>query len=254
MYKVDLNCDIGEGYGTYKICADESKLMDHITSVNIACGFHAGDPNTMLGTVKLAKDKGLSIGAHPGLPDLIGFGRRNMSVTEMEVYNMVLYQIGALYAFVKAQGVELAHVKPHGALYNMAVKDIKIARGIAQAVYDFNPKLFLYGSFNGELIKAGNKLGLKTINEVFADRTYQQDGSLTPRSEANSMITNENQSFEQVLKMIKKSEVTAVDGQLIKIKADTVCIHGDGENALSVLQNLNKQLRLNKINIEPLRA
>jgi 5-oxoprolinase (ATP-hydrolysing) subunit A len=254
MFTVDLNCDMGEDFGVYNIGADESKLMDHITSANIACGFHAGDPDCIKKTVQLAIDKGISIGAHPGLPDLVGFGRRNMNITAQEAYNMVLYQIGALSAFVQAAGSKLNHVKPHGALYNMAAKDVTLARSIAQAVFDFDPTLILFGAFNSELIRAGEKINLKTVNEVFADRTYQADGSLTPRTQPNCFVTDEVLAFTQVLEMITSSRIKTTDGEYVAIEADTVCVHGDGPHALTFVKALRQKLTEHHIVIQPFGA
>jgi UPF0271 protein len=254
MFTIDLNCDMGESFGIYSVGADESKLMDHITSANIACGFHAGDPDCIKRTVQLAIDKGISIGAHPGLPDLVGFGRRNMHITAQEAYNMVLYQIGALSAFVQAAGSKLNHVKPHGALYNMASKDAILARSIAQAVFDFDPTLILFGAFNSELIKAGENINLKTVNEVFADRTYQTDGFLTPRTEPNCFVTDETQAFNQVFEMITNSHVRTTSGEYVVIKADTVCVHGDGPHALTFVKTLKQKLTEHHITIQPFRA
>lgn len=239
MYKVDLNCDMGESFGNYTLGHDE-EIMHYISSANIACGFHAGDPSTMNKTVRLAIENGVSIGAHPGFPDLQGFGRRNMSITPREAYEMVLYQMGALGAFVKAQGGSLHHVKPHGALYNMAAVDEDLATAIAEAVYHFEPQLILYGLAGSSLIKAGEKIGLTTASEVFADRTYQNDGTLTPRSQSNALISNTDTAITQVVKMVKEQKVTSIDGKDITIKADTICIHGDGAHALDFAKKIHE--------------
>src|SRR6201996_4976154 len=176
MQSIDLNCDMGEAFGNYTMPNDDT-LLDYITSANIACGFHAGDPEVMQHTVNMAIKKGVAIGAHPGLPDLQGFGRREMKITANEAYQMTIYQIGALFGFVKAAEGKLHHVKAHGALYNMAAKDAALAKAIVQAVHDFDASLILYGLANSEMIKAANQIGLKIASEVFADRTYQDDGS-----------------------------------------------------------------------------
>lgn len=241
MYRVDLNCDLGESFGAYKIGSDEA-ILEFVTSANIACGFHAGDPGVMRKTVKLALTNNVAIGAHPGLPDLLGFGRRNMSITPQEAYEMVVYQIGALAGFVKAEGGTMQHVKPHGALYNMAAKNQALSEAIAQAVYDVNPELILFGLSGSELVWAGDRLGLKTANEVFADRTYQSDGSLTPRTQPNAMVTDHQQAIEQVVKMVKEQSVTAQQGNEVAIKADTVCIHGDGAHALEFAKKIHEFL------------
>lgn len=246
LYRVDLNCDLGESFGTYKIGMDE-KILPFVTSANIACGFHAGDPGVMHKTVKLAIENGVSIGAHPGLPDLVGFGRRNINISPEEAYDMVVYQIGALNAFVKAEGGNLQHVKPHGALYNMAVKDQILAQAIAKAVYKVDSQLILFGLSGSELIKAGESIGLATASEVFADRTYQQDGSLTPRANKDAVISSSDVAIKQVIKMVREGTVLCQQGFDIPIKADTICIHGDGVHALTFAEEINKQLKAFKI-------
>ncbi|MBS4219754.1 LamB/YcsF family protein [Bacillus sp. FJAT-49711] len=251
MYRVDLNCDMGEGFGQYSLGHDE-EIMRYISSANIACGYHAGDPSTMNKAVKLAIENGVNIGAHPGFPDLQGFGRRNMAVSPQDVYELVLYQIGALSAFVKAQGGSLHHVKPHGALYNMAAIDKSLASEIAKAVYHFDPQLILYGLAGSEIIKAGEKLGLATANEVFADRTYQSDGTLTPRSNPNALTSNIDEFISQAIKMVKEQKVTSTVGIDIPVKADTICIHGDGSNALSFVQTIKEIFRKENISIKPI--
>lgn len=237
MFSVDLNCDLGESFGAFRI-GDDSEMMKYITSANIACGFHAGDPNIMFQTVEMAQKNGVKIGAHPGFPDLNGFGRRNMNLSNDEIYNIVLYQIGALQAFVKAQGVKLHHVKPHGALYNMCAVNPNLADAVAKAVFHLDSNLILFGLANSELIVAGNKYGLKTAQEVFADRTYQPDGTLTPRSEPNALITNDQQAIKQTIQMVKEKHVKAVNGEMIPIVADTICLHGDGKHAVSFAQKI----------------
>lgn len=241
MYKVDLNSDLGESFGAYKIGSDE-EILKYVTSVNIACGFHAGDPSVMRKTVKTALSNNVSIGAHPGLPDLIGFGRRNISITPNEAYDMVVYQIGALYGFIKAEGGTMQHVKPHGALYNMAAKDEKLAKAIAQAVYNVDSDLILFGLAGSESIKQGNLIGLRTVSEVFADRTYQSDGSLTPRSQSDAMVTNEKEAIERVIRMVKDKKVKCQQGNDINIEAETVCIHGDSARALNFAYEIKNTL------------
>lgn len=241
MYKVDLNCDMGESFGAYRIGTDES-ILPYITSANIACGFHAGDPAVMRQTVRMAMEKGVGIGAHPGLPDLQGFGRRNMDISPQEAYDLVVYQIGALCGFVQAEGGTIQHVKPHGALYNMAAQSRELSEAIARAVYNVNPELILFGLSGSELVKAGNGIGLRTASEVFADRTYQQDGSLTSRRLPNALITDTEQAVGQVVRMIKESKVTTVQGMEIPLRADTVCLHGDGAHALSFAQRIRERL------------
>jgi 5-oxoprolinase (ATP-hydrolysing) subunit A len=248
MTRIDLNCDFGESFGVYQL-GEEEEILRYVTSVNIACGFHAGDPLVMRKTVQMALERKVAIGAHPGFPDLLGFGRRNIAVTPEEAYAYVVYQIGALGAFVKAEGGTMSHVKPHGALYNMAAKDAALAEAIAKAVYDVDPTLILYGLAGSELIRAGKKIGLRTVNEVFADRTYQQDGSLTPRSNPRAVIVDEQEAVQQVLTMVKEKRVRSLQGIDVPIEAETVCIHGDGKKAVLFAKRLYEALRKEGVDV-----
>lgn len=248
MAKIDLNSDLGESFGAYTI-GNDGKVLQFISSANIACGFHAGDPHVMKNTVQLALANNVAIGAHPGLEDLRGFGRRTMNITPEEAYDITLYQVGALAGFVKSEGGKLQHVKPHGALYNMAAKDAKLADAIAEAIYKLNPELILFGLSGSQLIKAGERIGLKTASEVFADRTYQSDGSLTPRSKPGAVITDDEKAIKQVLKMAKEGLVTTVEGKDIKVKADTVCVHGDGVKALEFTNRIRQALAKESITV-----
>lgn len=248
MCQVDLNCDMGESYGRYTLGNDE-EMMKYITSANIACGFHAGDPKTMDETVQRALQHQVSIGAHPGFPDLNGFGRRLMQITSEEAYQIVLYQIGALQGFVQANGGQLHHVKPHGAFYNLAAANASIAEAIAEAIYKLNPELILYGLANSQLTLAGEKLGLRVAHEVFADRTYQKDGTLTPRNQEHALIHDPELAIQQVLTMIKEKRVHTVAGEEIPIQADTICIHGDGAQALQFVINIFNILKSEDIQI-----
>lgn len=232
MAKIDLNADLGEGS-----CAD-AELMTLVTSVNIACGFHAGDAQTMLESVRNAIKNGVAIGAHPSFPDRENFGRTAMVLPPETVYAQVLYQIGALDAMVRAQNDVMRHVKPHGMLYNQAAKDADLADAIARAVRDCNPQLILVGLAGSELIRAGERLGLTTRQEVFADRGYQPDGSLVPRTQAGALITDEGKALAQTLEMVRAGRVIAVDGTPAHVQADTVCLHGDGEHALQFARRL----------------
>jgi len=241
MYRVDLNCDLGESFGAYKLGVDE-EILPFVTSANIACGFHAGDPAVMRKTVMLALKNGVAIGAHPGLPDLVGFGRRQMDISPQEAYDIVVYQLGALAAFVKAEGASMQHVKPHGALYNMAAKSKPLSAAIAEAVYKVDSGLILFGLAGSELVAAGEKIGLQVAHEVFADRTYQQDGSLTSRKQPDALITNQEEAVQQVVRMIKEGQVLSRQGQDIPVKADTVCIHGDGKHALEFARKIREYL------------
>ncbi|TWE01115.1 UPF0271 protein [Neobacillus bataviensis] len=249
MYRVDLNCDMGESFGAYKMGTDE-EILDYVTSANIACGFHAGDPATMRKMVTLALEKGIAIGAHPGLPDLVGFGRRNMDISPQEAFDMIVYQIGALYGFVKAEGGKMQHVKPHGALYNMAAKSRELSDAIAQAVYKVDSDLILFGLSGSELVKAGQAIGLRTASEVFADRTYQQDGSLTPRRQPDAMITDDKLAIDQVIRMVKEGKVLSQQGVEVKIQAETVCIHGDGPHALNFARQIRELLINSDVNVQ----
>jgi len=232
---------MGEGFGAWTM-GDDAALLDHVTSANIACGFHAGDPGTIHRTVKLALEKGVAVGAHPSLPDLQGFGRRTMNVSAQEAYDLVVYQVGALAGFATACGGKLSHVKAHGALYNMAAKDAKLAQAIAQAVKDFDARLVLFGLAGSELVRAGEQAGLKTANEVFADRTYQADGSLTPRTQPDAMIHDSALALAQVRRMINEGKVKSINGPDIAVKADTLCIHGDEPNAVEFAMRIRAAL------------
>ncbi|UII54356.1 LamB/YcsF family protein [Cytobacillus spongiae] len=249
MPVIDINCDMGESFGAYTLGRDK-EILPFITSANIACGFHAGDPRTMRKTVQLALDHHVGIGAHPGLQDLVGFGRREMSISCEDVYDLVIYQVGALQAFVHAEGGSLQHVKPHGALYNLASKKQELADAIARAIYKINPKLILFGLANSELIRAGEKIGLPTASEVFSDRTYQKDGSLTSRKDPHALIHMEETAINQVIRMVKEQKVSSLQGIDVPIKAQTLCIHGDQDNAVAFARLISKQLRKNNIEIE----
>ncbi|MFC0472527.1 5-oxoprolinase subunit PxpA [Halalkalibacter kiskunsagensis] len=251
MKSVDLNCDLGESFGSFVVGQDEL-ILDHITSANIACGYHAGDHNVMAKTVKMAKEKGVSIGAHPGFPDLLGFGRRVIQTDPTDIYHFVIYQINALKGFCHIHDVPMNHVKPHGALFNMAAKDPLVAEAIARAVYDTDPSLVLFGLSGSELTKAGTHVGLTVANEVFADRTYQTDGTLTSRTEENALIHNTADAVEQVLTMVKTSTVRAVDGSTIPMQADTICVHGDGPSALEFAKELREALVSEEVTISPI--
>jgi len=249
MQVIDLNCDMGEAFGNYPMPNDDI-LMDYISSANIACGFHAGDPEVMQHTVKMAIKKGVAIGAHPGLPDLQGFGRREMKISANEAYQMTLYQIGALYGFVKAAGGKLHHVKAHGALYNMAAKDAALAKAIVEAIHDFDSTLILYALAGSEMVEVAKKTGLVTASEIFADCTYQDDGSLTPRTQRNALITDEQQSIAQVLMMVKQQQVVSVNKKNIPLKAETLCLHGDGLHAVEFAKMIRLKLQSEGITIK----
>lgn len=251
---IDLNCDLGESFGPWLMGNDQA-IMPFISSANIACGFHAGDFSTMRKTVQLALDNNIAIGAHPALPDLQGFGRRNLAVTPEEVYDMVIYQVGALQGFLKALGGKLNHVKPHGALYQMASKDKALATAIARAIADVgNGDVIFFGLSGSAMIEAGNDIGIPVANEVFADRTYQADGSLTARSEANALITDPKIAIRQVLQMVKEQSVTTTTQAIIPLKTDTICIHGDGVTALEFAQTIRDMLIQENIQIRAMQS
>lgn len=241
MKRIDLNADLGESFGAWRM-GDDSALLAQISSANIACGFHAGDPSIMQRTVALAMEHGVAIGAHVSLPDLQGFGRREMKVTPAEVHAMTLYQIGALHAFAHAAGTRLSHVKPHGALYNMAARDAALANAIARAVHDFDPRLRLFGLAGSALLEAGREQGLDVAAEAFADRRYRADGSLQPRSEAGAVIKDVDLATAQAIGIVRDGSVHAADGHIVPLHADTLCLHGDGANAVASARRLRGAL------------
>ena len=238
---IDLNCDMGESFGAWRMGQD-AEVMPWITSANIACGFHAGDFSTMQQTVLLAKKHGVAIGAHVSLPDLQGFGRRELRVTPDEAYALTLYQIGALSAFTRAAGTRLAHVKPHGALYNMAAKDAALADAIARAVHDFDKDLILVGLAGSALPAAGAAIGLRVAHEAFADRRYEADGSLTPRREADAVIHDIDAAVAQAVRIATKGNAETRDGRIIDVHADTICVHGDRDDAAVFARRLREAL------------
>jgi UPF0271 protein len=248
MLKLDMNSDMGESFGAYNM-GNDLEIMNYITSANIACGFHAGDPNTMHKTVAAAVERGVAVGAHPGLPDLQGFGRREMTVSALEVYDMTVYQVGALWAFARAMGTRLNHVKTHGALYNMTVKNRDLADAVARAVRDIDPTLLVYVA-NANMTDAALALGLPVAYEVFADRSYQDDGTLTPRSQPHAMIEDVNVSIDQVKKMVKEQYVTSQSGKRVTMRADTLCMHGDQPGAALFARSIRAALEADGIKIE----
>jgi 5-oxoprolinase (ATP-hydrolysing) subunit A len=251
MTSIDLNCDLGESFGAYVIGHDLA-VLPHVTSANIACGFHGGDPTVMRRTVAAALAHGVRIGAHPGLPDLAGFGRREMAITPDEAYDMTLYQIGALQVFAHAAQTRVHHVKPHGALYNMAARTRPLADAIARtrpladaiarAVRDADRQLILVGLAGSALIDAGRDIGLAVAQEVFADRAYRSDGSLVPRTEAGAVITDAAHAAQRAVEMVRTGTVLTVDGTHRPISADTICIHGDHANAAALAARLRSAL------------
>ncbi len=244
MRSIDLNCDMGEGL------SNDAALMPFISSANIACCYHAGTLETMQQTVELAVQHHVAVGAHPGFADKENFGRTEMMLPQKALYSLVSAQIIALYKICIQQEISLHHVKPHGALYNMAARDAETANTIAQAIKDIDENIILYGLSGSHLISEANKLNLKTVSEVFADRTYQDDGSLTSRKEKNALIEDENVSVQQVLQMILQQTVTSVSGKPVNIVAETVCIHGDGKHAVAFAKKIDQTLKQYHIEIK----
>ncbi len=250
--RIDLNSDLGESFGPWPMGQDAS-LMESISSANVACGFHAGDPAAMRATITLAREKGVAIGAHPGFQDLAGFGRREITASPQEVEDLVLYQVSALAGMASAQGVRLQHVKAHGALYNMACRDRALADAIAKAVAGFDRSLILFGLPNSELLRAGEAAGLAVAAEVFADRAYDPDGSLTSRARPGSVIHDAPRVVERAIKMVRDQQVIAVDGSTITLTAETMCLHGDTPGAAALAREIRRGLESAGVRISALR-
>ncbi|HEX7520051.1 MAG TPA: 5-oxoprolinase subunit PxpA [Candidatus Deferrimicrobium sp.] len=247
--QIDLNCDMGEGYGRYVLGNDEA-VIPLVSSVNVACGFHASDPSTMRRTVKLAKEWNVAVGAHPSFPDRVGFGRREMSASPAEIRDDVIYQLGALLAFCKAEGVPLRHVKPHGALYNLAARDIEAATAIAAAVRSVDPSLYLVGLCGSAMVAAARETGLKFAPEAFADRGYRKDGRLVSRKEHGAVLDDPEVVAERVVRMVRDGEVITVDGTGIPIDPKTVCVHGDTPGVVALLRAIRSRLEREKIGVK----
>ncbi|MBT9775637.1 5-oxoprolinase subunit PxpA [Clostridium sp. MCC353] len=241
MFRIDLNSDLGESFGAYRMEGDE-EIIKYVTSVNVACGWHAGDPMVMDRTVKLAKKYGAGIGAHPGYPDLMGFGRRKMILSPMEIKNYMKYQIGALDAFVRSEGLKMQHVAPHGALGNACQYDREISRAICEAVCEVDKELMIYYCAGAVLGQEARRMGLQTASEIFADRAYEEDLSLVPRSRPGSMITDEEEAVLRSIRMIKEGKVTTIGGKDVDIKGDTLCVHGDGPKAMEFVKKICRAL------------
>ncbi len=242
MYQIDLNCDLGESFGRYTLGMDE-EVLPYISSANIACGYHASDPVIMEKTVQMAKANGVHVGAHTGFPDLLGFGRRNMTLSAKEAKTYTMYQIGALEGFCRAAGVPLYHVKPHGAFYNMAAKDYDLAYAICEGIAAIDTNIALLGLSNSQMEKAAKTVGLTYKQEVFADRAYEDDGTLVARSKPGAMIEEEELAISRVIHMIKKGTITSINGKEIEIKADSLCVHGDGVKALAFVKRICQTLK-----------
>jgi UPF0271 protein len=249
--RIDLNCDMGESFGPWSLGADAA-VMPSITSANVACGFHAGDPSVMRRTVRLARDRGVAVGAHPGFPDLVGFGRREIKATPDEVEDFIVYQVGALSAIAASEGVRLQHVKAHGALYNMAVHDRALAAAIARAVASIDAGLILFGLPGSEILEAGRAAGLRVAAEAFADRAYEADGTLRSRRHADAIVHDPEQVVARVLRMVRDRKVVAVDGTPVDLAAETVCVHGDTPGAADLTARIRAALDAAGVDVRPI--
>lgn len=248
---VDLNSDVGESFGAYKIGLDE-EVLNYVSSANIACGWHAGDPIVMRKTVEAALKNGVGIGAHPGFFDIMGFGRRSMAVSPNEMKQYIIYQLGALHGFVKAVGGKMQHVKPHGAMYNMAAKDDKLAEAIIDGIWEVDRDLIVLGLSGSKMVNAAKEKGLKAANEVFADRAYNSDGTLVARSLPGSMILDKNIAISRVIRMVTEGKVTAINGEDMNIKVDSICVHGDNPEAVEFVRLIKEALSRANAEIKPL--
>ena len=248
--RVDINSDVGESFGAYSIGHDTG-LMKSITSANIAAGFHAGDPSVLRATIRTAKAHGVAVGAHPGFPDLVGFGRRELNVTVREAEDLVLYQVAAVAGVASAEGMRIQHVKPHGALFNMAVRNAELAAAIARAVAAFDPMLLLFGLPGSEILKAGRSEGLRVAAEVFADRAYEPDGSLASRRKPGSVIHDPEMVVERAVRMVKDHTVVAIDGSVVPLQADTICVHGDTPGSDDLAASIRAGLERAGITVKP---
>lgn len=251
--RVDINSDLGESFGNYNI-GNDAELMKYISSANIACGFHAGDPVVIERTIKLALENNVAIGAHPGYPDLQGFGRREMNLSAEEIKSFVFYQVSALKGMTEALGGKLQHVKAHGAMYNQASNNYEKANAIAQAIHLIDPEIIFMGLANSVMIEAANEIGLQTACEVFADRAYTLDGTLVSRSLAGAVIYDSKYCNERVLQMVKYGTVQDIDGNTVVLKADSVCVHGDDKTGIELAKSLKIHLEINGISIQSLKS
>jgi 5-oxoprolinase (ATP-hydrolysing) subunit A len=248
---VDLNCDMGESHGTH-IVGNDAAILPFVTSINVACGFHGGDDDVMRITIEAALEHGVRIGAHPGLPDLEGFGRREMSVSAHEVYEMTATQVTRLSAIAQAAGTRIEHVKPHGALYNMAARTADLADAIARAVYDVDPTLIFVGLSGSALIDAGQRAALQTASEVFADRNYLRDGSLVPRTQPNALLTDATVAAARAVEMVLTRSVRSIEGTTVGLSPDTICLHGDAPDAARFAQQISDALFAADITVRPI--
>ena len=249
--RIDINCDMGESFGAYKLGRD-AEVMDYISSANIACGWHAGDPLVMDQTVRLAKEKGVAVGAHPGYPDLMGFGRRRMDLTPAEIETYLLYQMGALFAFAKAHGLPLQHVKAHGALGNLAFVDLEVSKTIARAAARFGKDVIFVALAGSVMVKAAREVGVRYVEEVYADRVYNPDGTLQSRKVTGSVIHDPEKAARQALTIVREGTVIAHDGTKVSIKPETLCVHGDTPSAIAILQKIRGELKKAAIDVKPM--
>jgi len=250
LMMVDLNCDMGESFGVYRLGLDE-EVMPLITSANVACGFHAGDPQVMRRTVALAAEHGVAVGAHVSYPDLVGFGRRPMAVDPTELENDIIYQLGALQGFCQATGVRLRHVKPHGALYNTAQQDRRTAEAVARAVAAFDPSLLVFAQSGSVMAEVARAAGLRVVQEVFADRAYTPEGRLVSRRLPGAVIHDPDTVAERALQMVASGKVTAVDGSQVTVAAETICVHGDTPDAVELIRRIRQRLDGAGVKLQP---
>ena len=251
LNRIDINSDMGESFGAYKLGRD-AEVMEYISSANIACGWHAGDPMVMEETVRMAKERGVGVGAHPGYPDLMGFGRRRLDLSISEIENYMLYQMGALYAFAKAHGLPLQHVKAHGALGNLAFVDLEVSKAIARAALRFSRETIFVALTGTVMVQAAKEVGVRCVEEVYADRVYNPDGTLQSRKIAGSVIHDPEKAARQALTILKEGHVIAHDGTKVKVKPETLCVHGDTPTAISILQKIREELKKASITVKPM--
>jgi 5-oxoprolinase (ATP-hydrolysing) subunit A len=249
--RIDINCDMGESYGVYRLGRDP-EVMEYISSANIACGWHGGDPMVMDYTVRLAKEKGVAVGAHPGYPDLMGFGRRRMDLSFTEIENYVTYQIGALYAFTQAHGIPLQHVKAHGALGNLAFADLEASKAFARAVLRFSRELLLVVYTGTVMVQAAKDTGVRYVEEVYADRVYNPDGTLQSRKIPGSVIHDPEKAAQQAMTMLQNGYVVAHDGTKVKVNPESICVHGDTPTAVAILQRIRESLKKASTAVKPM--
>ena len=248
---IDINSDMGESFGVYKLGRD-AEVLDYITSANIACGYHAGDPMVMDQTVRMAQEKGVGVGAHPGYPDLVGFGRRRMDLTPREIENYLLYQMGALYAFTKAYGLPLQHLKAHGALENLASVDLGVAKTTARAAARFGEDIIFIALAGTIMVQAAKEVGIRYVEEVYADRVYNPDGTLQSRKIPGSVIHDPEKAAQQALTIVQQGQVIAHDGTKVKVTPQTLCVHGDTPTALVILQRIREELKKTGVAVKPM--